>query len=101
MFVVEDRNASAALSKDVDDLLEKLKSRVQNLTELIHGIVAVLADEGDGIHVELPAAERLSRSFDQFYAVPLAESLAQVIRGRLVVVDPHDLQVWLMMQAIL
>lgn len=56
MFVTEDGDGFARFLENLDDLLKKFVTRVEDLTKLVHGVVAVLDDEGDGIDVELAGA---------------------------------------------
>src|SRR5262245_22323145 len=102
MLVAENGHAFARLFKNLDDLLKKLVTRVQNLAKLVYRIVAVLDDQGDRIDIEaVSPAERLSRGLDQLDAVPLTEARPQVVGRRLIVKHPHDLQVRLMRDAVL
>jgi hypothetical protein len=57
MFVVEDGNEAARALHHGDDLIEKFLAGVHPLAELVGGIIAVLADQEDGIDGERLAAE--------------------------------------------
>src|SRR5437016_2150134 len=57
MFVVEDRRRAATGSKYVDDLAEKLVSRIEGLSLFIHRVLAVLGDEQDTIEREAATTE--------------------------------------------
>src|SRR4051794_34669545 len=47
------------------------------------------------------SAERLSRRLDQLDTVPLTEARSQIVRRSLIVIHPHEVQVRLMVDAVL
>src|SRR5262245_1400665 len=102
VLITKNWDALAGLFENLDDLLKKLVTRVQNLAKLVYRIVAVLDDQGDRIDIEpRGSTQRLSRGLDQLDAVALAKTRPQVVGRRLIVVHPHDLQVRLVREAVL
>jgi hypothetical protein len=94
MLVIEDRNRPTIFLENVRHLLEELIAGILLLSDLVLGIVAVLADNQDGIHGELvPAATQcLGDLRIESEAELLGALLTQVVGGRLIDVDRNHVQ---------
>ena len=101
MFIDKDRHRAAGFFENLGDLLKILVTGVLHLAKFVQWVVAVLDDQENGINVEPLATESLGSRFCQLDPVPVAKAPAQVVLGRLVVEHADDLDVGLMMEAVL
>lgn len=72
-------NEQVRSAKHFHNLLKQLVAWIENLAEVIHRIVAMLADQQYGIDVEPFPTERLRDGLGELNAVPLANATAEVV----------------------
>jgi hypothetical protein len=86
VLVVEYRHGLAGSAKHVNDLLEEFEPRVELLALRVVPVVAVLRDDEDTVHGQLPRAERQGLGDGRAVAdaVVLRDPLAQVLRPNLI-----------------
>ena len=92
MFVAEEGHRTAAVFDDVEDLVEEFEARVKVLAELIAGVIAMFADEDDGVDREFRAtlAEGFADAGVDAKAVASGQVARHVVGGDLVRIERHD-----------
>src|SRR5690348_5582502 len=94
MLVVEHRHDAAILAKDIDDLAKELVAWIFLLPELVGRIVAVLADDEDGVDVEpiAAAAQRLGDGLVDGEAELLGPAAAEIVLRRLIDISGDNIE---------
>ncbi len=102
VFVVIDRDCAAILFEDPGALFEKLEARVEDLSFVVAGVVAVLADDQNGVHGEFTAAcaERFGDGGKYLEAEFFGPFLTEIAFGFLIDVEGGDLNVGLVPGAV-
>src|SRR4029078_13151479 len=93
MLVAKDRHTPTALAKDIDDLLEEFVARVQNLSEVVDRIIAMLTDQQHTVDIKAAVAtQSFGHGPRQFDVVALRDLPAEIVLWILVVVHPRELK---------